>query len=97
MSIIIVFTILLPLRYISKNRFIKNVYKNYFQVIKNELSIVGIDENSENLGLCKVGITGLWYIKQVENREEIEKLNIMYAKNYSLLWDLRIIFESFKI
>jgi hypothetical protein len=97
LSILIVFAILLPLRYISKNRFIKNVYKNYFQVIKNELSIVGIDENSENLGLCKVGITGLWYIKQVENREEIEKLNIMYAKNYSLLWDFKIIIESFKI
>ena len=53
--------------------------------------------NSNELYLGKEGLTGLWYIdnNSMLDQNEIEKLNIYYAKNQNIWLDLEILGKSF--
>lgn len=81
---------------ISKN---KSEWRNFIlgipQVLVGKKSIVGpyLDGNPNGLYLGKAGLTGLWYTEPVDlsDNEEINKLNLFYAKNQNIWLDLEII------
>ena len=59
------------------------------------MSFVGPKDSSgyKDLYLGKKGLTGLWYIENVEKKDE-EKLDILYAKNQNIWFDLEILAKS---
>lgn len=65
------------------------------RVFSGALSFVGPKSENKNIKLYlgKPGITGLWFIENYEanNSEELLKLDIFYAKNQSIWFDLEII------
>ena len=62
-------------------------------------SLVGTKNymRSDGLYLGKQGLTGLWYIENFNklNNNELEKLNIYYAKNQNIWLDLEILGKTF--
>jgi hypothetical protein len=61
------------------------------QVVKGHLSFVGPkDSSTSNLFLGKKGITGIWFTDS-EYEENMEKMNIFYAKNQNIWLDLEIL------
>jgi len=75
------------------------------QVLNGTLSLVGSSTREENSGkiqslfLGKPGLTGLVQINYREDLtdEEIERYNLYYAKNQSVILDLEILMKSFVI
>jgi len=77
------------------------------QVLKGDLSLVGrqpdvvstASDGNAKLYLGKVGLTGLVQIDTRDDltAEEIEKYNIYYAKNQSLLLDIEILLKSLSL
>jgi undecaprenyl-phosphate galactose phosphotransferase len=81
-----------------------------FNVLKNEMSLVGprpiVEEELEKYGLEKSyylmvrpGMTGLW---QVSGRNDVDYetrvyLDAWYVKNWSLWYDLAILFKTIKV
>jgi len=68
--------------------------KNIPSVFTGEKSFVGpeVKENSNSLFLGKPGITGLWFLDHQEsNKSEKEKLDIYYAKNQNIWFDIEIL------
>ncbi|MCK9209503.1 MAG: glycosyltransferase [Ignavibacteriaceae bacterium] len=64
-------------------------------VVKGKISFVGPKENiASNLFLGKRGITGIWFTDS-ENEENLEKLNIFYAKNQNIWLDLELLSKTF--
>lgn len=64
-------------------------------VLNGACSFVGPKVNaSSNLFLGKKGITGIWFTDS-ENEENLEKLNIFYAKNQNIWLDLEILSKTF--
>ena len=61
-------------------------------VFSGKISFVGMQEyvNDSNVYLGKKGLTGLWYIEDFADKDS-EKLNIFYARNQSLWFDLEIL------
>jgi lipopolysaccharide/colanic/teichoic acid biosynthesis glycosyltransferase len=72
-------------------RFILKVPDIFF----GKVSFVGPKDaaGSKDLYLGKRGLTGLWYIENVEGKDE-EKLDILYAKNQNIWFDLEILAKS---
>ena len=65
------------------------------KAITGEMSFVGPKEKSTaNLFLGKPGITGLWFT-DADRVENLEKLNIFYAKNQNIWLDLEILMKTF--
>ena len=65
------------------------------KVIRGKISFVGPKENiASNLYLGKRGITGIWFTDS-DNEENLEKLNIFYAKNQNIWLDLEILSKTF--
>jgi len=65
------------------------------KVLSGRLSLVGPKEDSNSsLFLGKRGITGIWFT-DAENEENLEKLNIFYAKNQNIWLDLEILTKTF--
>ncbi|MFA4924687.1 MAG: sugar transferase, partial [Ignavibacteriaceae bacterium] len=65
------------------------------KVVGGRFSFVGPKENmASNLFLGKKGITGIWFTDS-ENEENLEKLNIFYAKNQNIWLDLEILSKTF--
>lgn len=64
-------------------------------VLKGSYSFVGPYENEflDNLYLGKKGLTGLWYIENIVG-DTSGKLNIYYARNQNIWFDLEIISRS---
>jgi len=64
-------------------------------VLSGRMSFVGPKNPSgyKDLYLGKKGLTGLWYIENVEKKDE-EKLDILYAKNQNIWFDLEILAKS---
>lgn len=62
-------------------------------------SLVGTKESthSDELYLGKPGLTGLWYLENFNRlgKNELEKLNIYYAKNQNIWLDLEILGKTF--
>jgi lipopolysaccharide/colanic/teichoic acid biosynthesis glycosyltransferase len=42
----------------------------------------------------KPGVTGLWEARRVTNDEDVRRLNLEYARNWSLWRDMRICVEA---
>jgi len=64
------------------------------KIIKGEMSFVGQKGNApSNLFLGKQGLTGVWFTNS-EKEENIEKLNIFYAKNQNIWLDLEILSKT---
>jgi GT2 family glycosyltransferase len=61
-------------------------------VFSGNVSFIGPKKNSNinNLYLGKRGLTGYWYIENVEE-DDTEKLDILYAKNQNIWLDLEIL------
>ena len=82
----------------TKSDFSKFIYKipSVFMLRK---SLVGtIDPmHSDGLYLGKQGLTGLWYLENFNrlDKNEMEKLNIYYAKNQNIWLDLEILGKTF--
>ena len=72
---------------------------NIPSVLVLKKSLVGIKEpvHSNELYLGKQGITGLWYLENFNrlDKNELEKLNIYYAKNQNIWLDLEILGKTF--
>jgi hypothetical protein len=69
------------------------------KVLSGKLSLVGrpLDSPDEKNYLGKKGLTGIVQISDHENlsEEEIERLNIFYARNQSLALDIEILIRTF--
>ena len=61
-------------------------------VLSGKISLVGPKEliSNSNVYLGKKGLTGLWYIEEFSGIDS-DKLNIFYARNQSLWFDLEIL------
>ncbi len=76
--------------------------KNAIQVLLAQKSWVGfyIEGKGKDLHLPKIktGVLSLAYIKRASSisPEEIERLNLLYAKNYKVTNDIEIIWQGFK-
>ncbi len=84
-----------------KNKLTKNVsgFSKFVMsvpsVVGGTYSFVGPKEtHSSKLFLGKKGITGIWFTDS-ENEENLEKLNIFYAKNQNIWLDLEILSKTF--
>ena len=68
-------------------------------VISGKKSLVGPKDNSyyKNLYIGKCGLTGLWYTELYNRQdvEEINKMNLFYAKNQNIWLDLEILGKTF--
>ncbi|HSD64495.1 MAG TPA: glycosyltransferase [Ignavibacteriaceae bacterium] len=64
-------------------------------IFTGKVSFVGPKDPSgyKDLFLGKKGLTGLWYIDTVEDKD-VEKLDILYAKNQNIWFDLEILAKS---
>lgn len=64
-------------------------------VLRGRMSFVGPEDPSgyKDLYLGKKGLTGLWYIENVGKKDR-EKLDILYAKNQNIWFDLEILAKS---
>jgi GT2 family glycosyltransferase len=64
-------------------------------IFSGKISFVGPKNPAgyKDLYLGKKGLTGLWYLENVESRDE-QKLDIMYAKNQNIWFDLEILAKS---
>ena len=81
----------------NKNKFFSNI----FDVLKGEKTCIGyIPENGtfENLPNLKCGILhpGDVFSELTLDLEKITQLNILYAKDYSILTDAEILFKGWK-
>jgi len=91
---------LYPFLFLKKNLLKRNSPTTDFvleipKVVKGELSFVGPKENvTSNLFLGKRGITGIWFT-DAENKENLEKMDIFYAKNQNIWLDLEILSKTF--
>jgi GT2 family glycosyltransferase len=69
------------------------------KVLKGNLSLVGrpLDSPDDEVFLGKKGLTGIVQIQDSENlsHDEIERLNIFYARNQSLALDIEILIRAF--
>lgn len=78
----------------SKGEFIRFVL-SVPKVLKGKMSFVGPEKNSfyEGLYLGKQGLTGLWFIENIDRNDGKEKikLDIFYAKNQNVWLDFEII------
>jgi len=89
-----------PFFALKKNLFHKRseigeVFLQIPKVISGTFSFVGPKEKAaSNLFLGKKGITGIWFTDS-ENEENLEKLNIFYAKNQNIWLDLEILTKTF--
>ena len=83
---------------LSNNSEFKSAILSIPRVITGEESLVGPNKESaqSDLYLGKTGITGLWFIENVNNLDEREnrRLNLFYAKNQNIWLDLEIIGKS---
>lgn len=97
-SILLVMMIIYPVKYITKNNFVKRLYDNLYALVRGEKQIVGFSSNPNGNNLGKPGITGLWYIsKHPKDENVLESYDILYAKNYSVWLDIQILIKSFRM
>ena len=83
----------------------------FYNILKGDMSLIGtrpptMDEfeayNSyyrRRLSMTP-GLTGMWQISgrsDIEDFDEVVKLDLKYIDNWSLLLDIKIIFQTFKV
>jgi len=80
----------------------RKFYKNMFGVLSGRVSMVGYAtiHHSSNLKLPKIkrGIlpASLLFKNAQHDEDSISRLNLIYAKNHSLMMDLKIIYKNWK-
>lgn len=103
-SIILILLLVYPLIYLitkftSKKRSFFQFILGIPKVIKGEKSFVGPMSNSYygELFVGKTGLTGLWYVENVDRNDtaEIKNLDLFYAKNQNIWFDFEILGRSF--
>ncbi|MEW6506533.1 MAG: glycosyltransferase [Bacteroidota bacterium] len=103
-SLILILLLVYPLIYLITKFTSKK--KSFFQfilgipkVIKGEKSFVGPMHTSYygELFVGKTGLTGLWYVENVDRNDlsEIKNLDLFYAKNQNLWFDFEILGRTF--
>lgn len=91
------FIYLIPKAVHRKSDFVKFL-KGLPGVIIGKASLVGpANVNGNSLYLGKRGLTGLWFTEGVDlnDKDEVRKLDIFYAKNQSVWLDLEILGKTF--
>lgn len=80
----------------SGNSDLKRFILSVPSIFSGKVSFVGPKDPAgyKDLYLGKKGLTGLWYIENVKGKDE-EKLDILYAKNQNIWFDLEILAKSF--
>lgn len=103
-SLILILLLIYPLIYLfTKFTSKKNSFFQFIlgipKVIKGEMSFVGPLNNSYygELYVGKQGLTGLWYVENADfnDSEEIKNLDLFYAKNQNIWFDLEILGRTF--
>ncbi|MBS3944540.1 MAG: sugar transferase, partial [Melioribacter sp.] len=103
-SLILILLLVYPLIYLitkftSKKRDFFQFILGIPNVIKGEKSFVGPMSNSYygELFVGKTGLTGLWYVENVDRNDsaEIKNLDLFYAKNQNIWFDFEILGRSF--
>ena len=79
----------------SRNTDFKKFVLKVPSILSGKMSFVGPEDPSgyKDLYLGKKGLTGLWYIENVGKKDR-EKLDILYAKNQNIWFDLEILAKS---
>lgn len=80
--------------FVKKKSALSKLILSIPSIFAGKKSFVGpISNENSNLFLGKPGITGLWFTEMIDEKDEIEinKLNIFYARNQSIWYDLEII------
>ena len=96
----IIFLLFLPVTiwfYKRKTQFVKNI----FGVLGGRSSWIGYNakpKNKGNLPTIKPGILnpGDYFAELVLNEEKLNRLNMLYAKDYSITTDTEILFKAWK-
>lgn len=97
-SLILLFTLypIFLLRYLVSKKWNNLLY--LFKVLGGKFSLVGkpIGSRESNIYLGKEGLTGIVQINENKNltEEEIERLNIYYAKNQNIWLDIEILIKT---
>ena len=68
----------------------------FFDVLRGDMSLVGESHHKRRLSM-KPGITGLWQVSgrsDIEDFEEVVKLDVAYIDNWSLWGDVKILFKT---
>ncbi|MCX8057314.1 MAG: glycosyltransferase [Ignavibacteria bacterium] len=98
LAIILLFTLypIFLIRYLVSKKWNNLLY--LFKVISGKYSFVGrqIGSRESNIYLGKEGLTGIVQINENKNltEEEIERLNIYYAKNQNIWLDIEILIKT---
>ena len=73
------------------------LYRNLFAVIKNQKSLIGFHQvkNNHGLPLIKKGILNPMDLLPFYDEQIIDKMNIIYARDYNLLKDFKILLKGF--
>jgi len=83
--------------YFGKNN--KNLIRNCIKVLKAEKTWIGfnhfIEWDDYALPIIKPGVISIVVNPNLES-DNVKRLNILYAKNYSILKDLTIVYKHFK-
>lgn len=83
---------------LAKDEGAQNTVKKLNQVLRGELSLVGVAAKPRTGQLSKAGMTSLAAITlaspEEARPEDIEQLDLYYAKHHSLGMDLEILFRS---
>lgn len=69
-------------------------------ILRQELEENYTREEQELLLSVKPGLTGYWQVSARNNASygagERQKMELSYARNANLLWDIQILFQTFK-
>ena len=85
--------------FLFKNK--SNLIKNLIDIVLAKKSFVGFYKSKHNtnysLPNIKPGILSPYYHSKIKTEELLERLNLTYAKNYSLILDIQIIFKNWRL
>jgi lipopolysaccharide/colanic/teichoic acid biosynthesis glycosyltransferase len=85
--------------FLFKNK--SNLIKNLIDIVLAKKSFVGFYKSKHNtnysLPNIKPGVLSPYYHSKIKTEELLERLNLTYAKNYSLILDIQIIFKNWRL
>jgi len=103
-SLILIVFLIYPFVYLfhkitSKENYIINFILGLPKILRGEKSFVGPLNNSYHgdLFVGKTGLTGLWFVENISHSDfdELKKIDLFYAKNQNIWFDLEILGRTF--
>jgi GT2 family glycosyltransferase len=103
-SLILIVFLIYPFVYlfhkiISKENYFISFILGLPKILKGEKSFVGPLNNSfyGDLFVGKTGLTGLWFVENISQTDvdELKKIDLFYAKNQNIWFDLEILGRTF--